>query len=103
MTFTAFLFVYASFAAAMAFWIDVRFPKLTPDDLRHAMIRLVVGVVVVHGSLALSEFALRPFSAPTEAWIVLGLGFALLTIGMLTTLWVLKVARGMLGGSGSLR
>lgn len=99
MTFTAFAAIFASCAALMAFWIDVRFPRLTPHDLREAMIRLVVVFVGVHLMAALSDHLVSPFRAPTDFWLVLGGGFALLTLSMLTTMWVLKVARGMMGGS----
>ncbi len=99
MTFTAFAFVFASCAAVMALWIDVRFPSLTPKDLRSAMIRLVAAFVVVHIAAALTDRLIRPIGAPTDLWVVLGAAFALLTLSMLTTMWVLKVARGMMGGS----
>ena len=99
MTFTAFVFIFASCAAMMALWIDVRFPKLGPEDLRDAMIRLGVAFVVVHVAAALSDFLIRPLGAPADLWVLLSVAFAFLTLTMLTTIWVLKVARGMMGGS----
>ena len=99
MTFTAFAVIFASCAALMALWIDVRFPKLAPEELRTAMMRLVVAFVVIHVALALSDFLIRPLGAPTDLWVLLSVAFAFLTLTMLTTIWVLKVARSMMGGS----
>ncbi|MDP8956143.1 MAG: hypothetical protein M3N24_04185 [Actinomycetota bacterium] len=99
MSFPLFAVIFASCAAGMALWIDVRFPSLSPEDLRSAFIRLVAGVAIVHLSLLAVSHLIRPLPPITEAAVMLTVGFVLLTIALLTAIWVIKVAQRMMGGS----
>ena len=99
MSVTWFIVVFALSGGAMALWIDNRFPSLTPEDLRSALIRLFGGLLLVHLALAALDRLVDPLPATTEAATVVAVAFALLTIAMLTAIWVIKVAQGMMGGS----
>ena len=99
MSFTQFIVVFAVSGAAMALWIDTRFPNLAPQDLRAAFIRLVGGWVLVHLSIAAVERLVAPFAATTRVALVLAAGFVLLTTAFLTAIWMIKVAQRMMGGT----
>jgi hypothetical protein len=44
----AFLFCIAVGSAAIALWVDVRFPQLMPWSMRRLLVHLVLAVVVVY-------------------------------------------------------
>jgi hypothetical protein len=99
MSFTWFVVVFFLSGAAMALWIDNRFPTFAPEDLRSALLRVVGGWAFVHLAMAAAGHLVSPFSPMTRISIILAVGFALVTIALLTAVWMFKVARGMMGGS----
>lgn len=99
MSTTWFLVVFALSGGAMALWIDNRFPTLAPEDLRAALIRLICGLLFVHLSLAALDRLIDPLSATVQAATVIGVGFALLTLALLTAVWMFRVAQRMMGGN----
>lgn len=99
MSLTWFLVVFAVSAAAMAVWIDTRFPSLAPEDLRSALLRLIGVWVFVYLAIASVELVVDFFAPATRLTIVLTAGFALLTLGLLTAVWIIRVAQRMMGGS----
>lgn len=99
MSFTLFAVFFVVFAAAMALWIDVRFPGLAPEAFRPALVRLVVAVVLAHLTVPVAAYLAQPLAHPGSAVVVLSTGFAAMTLLMLACLWMLKLAQGLLGGS----
>ena len=99
MSFNAFAVYFALSSAAIAVWIDVRFPKLAPGDFRAAIIRLAMGFVIVQLTLPATSALLSPYSALTEALGVAAVGFVVLTFAMLTVFWIVRIAQQMLRGS----
>lgn len=99
MTFAWFMVVFAVSGAAMALWIDNRFPGLAPESLRTALLRLVGGFLLIQLSLAAVDHMVGVFATTTRAAVVLTVAFVLLTIAFLTAIWLIKVAQRMMGGS----
>jgi len=99
MSFNVFVIYFALSSAAIAVWIDVRFPRLAPGDLRAALVRLAMSFVAVQLTLPAASFAFRPYSPVTEAFAIATAGYVALTFAMLTTFWLVRVAQRMLGGS----
>jgi len=85
-------------AAAIAVWIDVRFPRLSPDDLRAAAIRLAVAFVAAHAALPLVSYLVRPMPPAGEMTTVLAVGFVAMTFLMLAVVWIVRTLQRLLGG-----
>jgi hypothetical protein len=85
-------------AAAIALWINVRFPQLRPERL---------GMIVVHLVLAMLLAQLVPFgllvpisgSAAVQLMTgVLALALPVLVYTLVIAIWLLRVVQGALGG-----
>ena len=95
-----FLIVFAAGAAAVALWIDARFPGLAPASFRtsfiHAGVSLVLGQLIV-------PFGIQTMSASGSPSLllaaVLGLGLPALVYCFLAALWVMKLVAGQMRGS----
>jgi len=97
MTGAEFLVGLALGAAALALWIHVRFPGITPHGLRQALIH--VGVALVIGQAlfpVLSSLvpAMNPFARALV--IIFALGLPILTYSLLSSIWILRALQGAL-------
>ena len=75
-------------AAAIAFWIDVRFPRLAPSELRNKLVAAVIGIALV---------STAPVSAAGGvATMATLLGFFLpaLCFALLTSVWLIRALAG---------
>jgi hypothetical protein len=86
-------------AAAIALWIDVRFPGIAPREARgillHAVLAVAAGQLLVPQTLRfLTELA----SAPLILAGVFGVAFPAIIYALLVGVWTIKTAQSHLGG-----
>jgi hypothetical protein len=99
MSVTMFLVLFAVGGAALALWIDVRFPKLAPAALRPALI--TVGISVLAAQLLVPpalQYLLGTGSWPLSLVGLFCLALPTLTFTFLAAIWVIKIFRGTLTG-----
>ena len=85
----------AAGSAALAFWLDVRFPGLAPSGVGRRLLAVVVAVVLLQGATVAFEAVLaspRAASQPPELAALAALGVLLpaLVGGFLTALWLIR-------------
>jgi hypothetical protein len=97
-SFTAFSVFFVVIGALMALWIDARFPRLAPEELRAAAIRLGAAFLVAQLAVPAAGYVAAPLSETARIGIALTIGFCALTLLMLATVWVVKIAQGLVGG-----
>ena len=87
-------------AALIALWVDVRFPRLAPGDLRRAFLHLGIGLVAARIVLPLAGYATAQFDSPVARLVeVFGVAFPILVYCLLGGLWTIKLAQRALLGS----
>jgi hypothetical protein len=97
MTVHQFLMVLTVGAAAIALWINARFPKLAPDGIRTAIIH--VGAAMLVGQVLLPSLSdVVPGSNPVMRALVITfiLGLPALVYTLLASIWVIRIAQGAL-------
>jgi hypothetical protein len=93
----AFLLTYLAGAAVLALWIDVRFRRLAPGDLRWAMAHLVAATVANEALDArLGGFVAS--SLPHGTLIAIFGVILPLVVYALAAIWVLRIAHRALSG-----
>ena len=97
-SFTSFSIFFVLVAAAIAVWIDARFPRLSPGDLRAAAIRLAVAFVAAHATVPLASYLVRPMPPAGEMTTVLAVGFVAMTFLMLAVVWIVRTLQQLAGG-----
>jgi hypothetical protein len=94
----AFVIAYLAGAAAVAFWIDVRFRRFAPSDLRWAMAHLVAATIA-NELLDASLGGFVASSLPQGSLIaILGVILPLVVYAALAAIWVLRIAHRALSG-----
>ncbi|SRR6266540_3951076 len=93
-------------AFALAFWIDARWPRLAPTELRMSLLHLVGAFVF--GKFASWGFAQPSASATVKLILIYALVLPAVIYLLLACMWMLKVAQGMISayrgrGGGGLR
>ncbi len=100
MSVNAFLLAFGAGAAAIAWWVDVRFPSLAPGSVRTSFLHVAISIVV--GQL-LVPFAIKLSAATGSPELVLavvfGVGLPVLVYCFLAALWVMKLLAGQLRGN----
>jgi hypothetical protein len=94
----AFVLTYLAGAVAVAFWVDRRFPRLAPRDLRIAALHLVAagaGNQLLDATLARIVAHSVPHGAVAA---VMGVVFPLVVYACLAALWMLRIAQRALSG-----
>lgn len=92
-----FLIVIAVGAGAIALWIDTRFPRFAPTDIRRAVIHVGVSLVVAQLAVPLLIKTVAAGGSPVEVLFALfGIGFPALTYCLLASIWIIKVLQGAL-------
>jgi hypothetical protein len=81
-------------SAAIALWLDARFPGIAPPDLRRALLRTLI-------VLALSQFLFPPAweaaLARSPALVaIFSVAFPCLTLVLLCTIWSIRQLQAML-------
>jgi len=85
-------------AAGMTLWVDARFRRLTPTDLRAGGLRLLAAFVVAQLAVPVTSWAAGPLPPSVEPWTLVAAGFAAMVFLMLAVFWMLRLAHGLLGG-----
>lgn len=92
-----FAVAYLAGAAAIALWIDARFPRLAPTDVMRAIAHLFAAAVA--NSLLDQRLAVAVSSLPHGRLIaVLGVVLPLVVYAALAAIWVLRIAHRTLSG-----
>jgi hypothetical protein len=94
----AFVIAFLAGAATVAFWIDVRFRRFAPSDLRWAMAHLVAATIA-NEVLDASLGGFVASSLPQGSLIaILGVILPLVVYAALAAIWVLRIAHRALSG-----
>ena len=94
MSVNAFIAATGVAAAALALWIEVRFPKLGPERVLSGLFHLLVASLAAH--------VVVPAALDSTTNKVVGVfAFALpaLIYVFLTAIWIMKLARSAMGGA----
>lgn len=87
-------------AAAIALWVDVRFPRIAPRAVRsiviHAALAVVAGKLLAPAGMSL---LLDAKSTVLTMIAIFGVAFPALMYAFLVAVWTIKTAQGFLGGS----
>jgi hypothetical protein len=85
-------------AAAIALWITVRFPKLTPHGLRGTLIHMGLALLLAQ----LVPFGiLLPISGSAAVQLIAGIfavALPVLVYTLLIGIWLVRIAQNALGG-----
>jgi hypothetical protein len=94
------LCAFALGAAAIAVWIDMRFPRLAPGELRmviaHVAAATLIARLVVATNFQLDLGLTWPTGQMVHVFAVL---FPTIVYSFLAALWFIKLAQGYLGGA----
>jgi hypothetical protein len=85
-------------AGAIALWIDVRFPRLAPQEMAKALLHVAASIAVVYASGPAIQ-ALVAYDDPRLALaVVFGLAFPSVVYCLLAGIWVIKLTQRALSG-----
>jgi hypothetical protein len=85
-------------AGAIALWIDVRFPRLAPQDLAKVVLHAAAAVAVGYATTPALQ-ALVAYEDPVLTLVaVFGLAFPSVVYFLLAAIWTMKLAQRMLSG-----
>jgi hypothetical protein len=84
-------------AGAIALWIDVRFPRLAPEEMRPALIHVGISIVVAQLVVPLGMHPLLAVErVPATLLAIFGVAFPAIAYALLAGLWVIKLTTGAL-------
>ena len=98
MSYAFFSVSFVVLAVAMTLWIDLRFRRLSPSDLRAGGLLLVAAFVVAQVGVPAATWVVAPLPSAVESWTIVGAGFAAMVFLMLAVVWMLRLAQGLMGG-----
>jgi hypothetical protein len=95
MTVQTLVLVLALGAALLALWIDVRFPRLAPQDFRTAALHVLAALLTVQ--LLLASGATHWGSASPAAMVasMMTVSLPALTYEFLAALWLIKLTQAL--------
>ena len=100
MSVSVFVLFLAVGAAGLALWVEVRFPKLFPEDWRRVFLHLFAAVLVIQLLVPRLGDVVRGSGAPAaQPLTALGVALPAITYLFLASLWTLKLAQRMLPGA----
>jgi hypothetical protein len=92
-----FLILITAGAAAIALWLDTRFPKLAPKDMRQGLLHVGASIVIAQLAVPLLIKALAEAGSPLGILLALfGIAFPALTYCLLASVWIIKGLQGAL-------
>ena len=95
-----FLIYMTGGAAALALWVDSRYPKLSPGDVSRTLLHVAGSMIVAQALFPLiTDAATKLLSPTTRALVILGVALPVLTYCLLACVWAIKFAQRSLGGS----
>jgi hypothetical protein len=85
-------------AGAIALWIDVRFPRLAPDDMGKVLLHVAASIALGYATSPALQ-ALLAYEDPRLTLLaIFGLGFPSIVYCLLAGLWMIKLAQRTLSG-----
>jgi uncharacterized membrane protein len=85
-------------AGAIALWVDVRFPRLAPEEMAKALLHVGVSIAVGYAMGPLLQMLLAFEDARVTLVAVFGLAFPAVVYCLLSGIWMIKLAQRMLSG-----
>ena len=84
-------------AGAIALWIDARFPRLAPDEMRGALIHVGVSIVIAQLLVPIGMKVLLSLETLfSTLFAIFGVAFPAIVYALLAGLWVIKLTTGVL-------
>jgi hypothetical protein len=85
-------------AGAIALWIDLRFPRLAPDDMGKVLLHVAASIALGYATSPALQ-ALLAYEDPRLTLLaIFGLGFPSIVYCLLAGLWMIKLAQRNLSG-----
>ena len=98
MTSQQLLIAFTIGTAALALWSYVRWPGVAPATMNGAVLRVVIAVALLHGSLGMLKLGIEAF--PTLAIVlVVAVVVPVLTFAFLSSIWLMKVCADRMRGA----
>jgi hypothetical protein len=85
-------------AGAIALWIDVRFPRLAPQELVKAVLHVAASVAVGYATSPAMQMLVAYDDPRLTLLAVFGLAFPAIVYCLLAGIWVIKLAQRTLSG-----
>jgi hypothetical protein len=85
-------------AGAIALWIDVRFPRLAPDDMAKALLQVAASIALGYAISPVMQTLLAYEDPRLTLLGIFGLGFPSIVYCLLAGLWMIKLAQRALSG-----
>jgi ABC-type uncharacterized transport system permease subunit len=86
-------------AGAIALWIDIRFPRLSPKEMAKAVLHVAASVAVVYATSPAMQMVTSSDDPRIVLLGVFAIGFPSVVYCLLAGLWLIKVAQRMLSGN----
>jgi hypothetical protein len=93
---TGLLISFAVGAGVLALWIQFRFPKLCPEDMRRTLIHVGIALVLAQLLVPVLLKTVPPKSAAGLLVMLMVLALPALIYCFLASIWVIKVAQSSL-------
>jgi hypothetical protein len=98
MTDATFLVAFLFGASGLACWTFVRFPSVAPSSSRGILVHLVLAGLGANIVLPFALGVVGPVESRLSALAIVAVALPALTYLMLASLWLLQLARQLLGG-----
>jgi hypothetical protein len=85
-------------AGAIALWIDVRFPRLAPEELSRVMLHVVAAIAVGYATSPAYQALVAPQDPQLTLLAVFGLAFPAIVYCLLAGVWMIKLTQRSLSG-----
>jgi ABC-type uncharacterized transport system permease subunit len=85
-------------AGAIALWIDVRFPRLAPQELVKAVLHVAASVAVGYATSPAMQMLVAYDDPRLTLLAVFGLAFPAIVYCLLAGIWVIKLVQRTLSG-----
>jgi hypothetical protein len=82
-------------AAVIALWVDVRFPRLAPQDFRRAIMHVVAALVTAQAILMSGATDVIAGSPVTMMAATMLVALPVLIYEFLAAVWIIKLAQAM--------
>jgi heme O synthase-like polyprenyltransferase len=89
--------LFAVGAGAIAVWIDARFPRLAPEEMRRALIHVGISIVVAQLLVPIGmRLLLGVETHVATLFAIFGVAFPAIVYALLSGVWVIKLTTGAL-------
>jgi hypothetical protein len=85
-------------AGAIALWIDVRFPRLAPDDLAKVMLHAAASIALGYAISPAFQALIVSEDPRLTLLAVFGLAFPAIVYCLLAGVWMIRLAQRTLSG-----